>query len=189
MVPSPLWRANLRKGRVIPKSRWVKIRAECFENHGTICQTCGKVETDRKRLSVHEEWEYLTDRKPAVARLVGLKISCWHCHMVEHFGGLGKMVASGELTRRAIDDTTEHFCRVNKVGLDEFKRHLAEAKAEWMRLSQLEWVVDWGEYAALVEETALKREQRRQQREDEWAEANEDQALYEWPYLHSGEPL
>lgn len=186
MVPRSLWCVNLRKGRFIPKSRWEKIKGKAFDQRGLTCQTCGKVETERKRLNVHEEWEYLTDRQPALARLTGLKISCWHCHMLEHFGALENMVRTGELTQRAIDETVENFCRVNKVGRDQFNAHLANAKAEWMRLNRLKWEIDWDEYAAVVKETAQKREQRRQQREEESDEEDEDQALYQWPYLHSG---
>ncbi len=188
MVPGPLWQRNLRKGRFIPTSRWDKIKAGVFDQHGLTCQTCGKVETEQKRLNVHEEWEYLTDRRPAIARLTGLKISCWHCHMIEHFGVLENMVRSGELTQQAIDNTVEHFCRVNKVGRDEFNEHLARAKTEWAHLNQLKWEVDWGEYAAVVEETALKRKQRGRRCEEDRGEEDEDQALYHWPYLHSGEP-
>jgi hypothetical protein len=163
MVPGPLWGLNLRKGRVIPKSQWDKIRTAFFEEHGLTCQTCGETEIDRKRLNVHEEWEYLTTtKKRAVARLAGLKISCWHCHMIEHFGALTNMVAAGELSRQAIDDTIEHFCRVNRVGRPEFDRHLARAKAAWMRHNQLEWAIDWGEFSTLVDETAQRREKGRQ---------------------------
>lgn len=43
--------------------------------------------------------------------------------------------------------------------------------------------------ATLKKEAALERKQRREQEaeEEEWAETNEDQALYEWPYLYSDE--
>jgi hypothetical protein len=84
--------------------------------------------------------------------------------MLEHFGALENMVRSGELTRRAIDETVENFCRVNKVGRDQFNAHFVNAKVEWIRLSRLEWEIDWGAYADVVKETALKREQRRPQR-------------------------
>src|ERR1700738_4583185 len=123
MVPYPLWGMNLH--RMLPKSRWNKIRQELIAERGLKCQTCGKVETESKRIFAHEEWEYETKCAPATARLAGLKLSCWHCHAVEHFGGTGNMVASGELDR-AIKDTIEHFCRLNQVGPEEFNAHLAE---------------------------------------------------------------
>jgi hypothetical protein len=103
---------------------------------------------------VHEDWEYKTKGESGIASLVGLRLSCWHCHAVEHFGATGKMVLSGELTRQAIEDTVEHFCRINGVGRDEFRSHLAEAKAEWMKLNQMKWTVSWGAFEPLVSSVA-----------------------------------
>jgi hypothetical protein len=99
------------------------------------------------------------------------------------------MVLSGELTPQAIEDTIEHFCRVNQVGRDAFEAHCVEARAEWTQLSKLEWTVDWGAFAALVTAAYEKRRAKLERLEEEWAEDHEDQALYEWPYFHSGEPL
>jgi hypothetical protein len=187
MVPAPLWGMNLR--RMLPKSRWNKLRKNLIAECGLKCQTCGKVETESKRIFAHEEWEYDTGRTPAIARLAGLKLSCWHCHAVEHFGATGNMVRSGELTEKAIEDTIENFCRLNGVGHDEFRAHLAEAKAEWIRSSHLQWKVDWGPFTSLVAAAEQKRRVRMEGREEDYAEEIEDMALYEWPYLHSGEPI
>jgi hypothetical protein len=178
---------NLR--RLLPKSRWQKIRIGLIKESGLRCQTCSSTETESKRIFAHEEWEYETACSPAVAHLRGLVLSCWHCHAVEHFGATGNMVLSGEVTAQAIEDTIEHFCRVNQVGREAFDVHRAEARAKWTRLSKLEWTVDWGSFGALVAETDRKRRERQERLEEEWAEENEDVTLYEWPYLHSGEPL
>lgn len=187
MVPAPLWGMNLR-GR-LPKSRWRKIRQGLIQERGLRCQTCGKTETESKHIFAHEEWEYVTTSSPAVAHLKALVLSCWHCHAVEHFGATQNMVLSGELTAQAIEDTIEHFCRLNQVGRDAFDVHRAEARAGWIGLSKLEWIVDWGSFGSLVAEVDQKRRQRRERLEEEWAEDNEDTALYEWPYLHSDELL
>src|SRR5215472_8642607 len=123
MVPGPLWGKNLR--RMLPKSQWNKIRRNAITERGLECQTCGKIETESKRIFAHEEWEYDTGPTPAMARLKGLKLSCWHFHAVEHFGATGNMVRSGELTERAIEDTIRHFCRLNGVRRNEFQAQLA----------------------------------------------------------------
>ena len=159
MVPGPLWGMNLR--RLLPKSRWNKIRQGLIAERGLKCETCGKVENESSRIYAHEEWDYETKRSSGIARLVGLKLSCWHCHAVEHFGATGNMVLSGELSRRAVEDTIEHFCRLNGVDRQTFQAHLAEAKAEWMRLSQLKWTVDWGRFASLVTEADAARRAKR----------------------------
>jgi hypothetical protein len=155
MVPGPLWGMNLR--RMLPKSHWNKIRQNLIAECGLKCQTCGKVETESSRIYAHEEWAYETTRSPAIARLVSLKLSCWHCHAVEHFGATGNMVLSGELTERAVEDTIHHFCRLNQVGREAFQTYLADAKAEWMRLSELKWKIDWGSFDAIVTEAKQKR--------------------------------
>jgi hypothetical protein len=142
---------------MLSKSQWNKIRQSLIDERGLKCQTCGKTETESKRIYAHEEWEYETERAPAIARLTGLKLSCWHCHAVEHFGATGNMVASGELTGRAIEDIIEHFCRLNQVGRDRFQEHWVEAMAQWKRLSQLTWNVDWGSFRSLITEAEQKR--------------------------------
>lgn len=188
MVPGPLWGKNLRK--ILPKSQWQKLRKQVIAERGLTCQTCGKIEVESKRIFAHEEWDYELTCLPAVAHLKGLVLSCWHCHAVEHFGATGNMVLSGELTQRAIEDTIDHFCRVNCADREAFHAHHREAKAEWIRLSRLEWVVDWGPFASLV---VQRRRQAKTVNEDEDEDKDEDEvedmALYEWPYFHSGEPL
>ena len=68
------------------------------------------------------------------------------------------MVISSELTEKAIEDSLEHFCRLNGVGRDDFQAHLTKVKAEWMQLNQLHWQVDWGTFTSLVVAAEQKRE-------------------------------
>jgi hypothetical protein len=146
---------NLR--HVLPKSRWTKLRQQLIGDRGLQCQTCGIDETATSRIFVHEDWEYDTTRSPAVASLIGLKLSCWHCHAVAHFGATTNMALSGELDDRAIREAVDHFCRLNGVGRDVFDAHLEEAKAEWQQLSELEWQVDWRDFGYLVADTENRR--------------------------------
>lgn len=155
MVPGPLWRINLR--HVLPRSQWRKLRTDLIAERGLTCEVCGTAETEGKRIFVHEEWEYATDLKPAIAHLVGLKLSCWHCHAVEHFGATDAMAATGELGEQAVEGAIAHFCRVNGVKRDTFQAHLAQARAEWTRLSRLKWKVDWGRFAGRVAAIEAKR--------------------------------
>jgi hypothetical protein len=59
--------------------------------------------------------------------------------------------------------------------------------AEWSRLSAFEWTVDYGSYAPLIEQRAGAQRRQKGKLDEEWADANEDQKLYHWPYLHSDE--
>lgn len=126
MVPGPLWGRNLRKS--LPKSQWQKLRKQVIAERGLKCQMCGKIETESKRVFAHEDWDYQSTYSPAVAHLKQLLLSCWHCHAVEHFGATGNMVMSGELTQRAIEDTIDHFCRVNGADREAFYAHHKELR-------------------------------------------------------------
>jgi hypothetical protein len=155
MIPAPLWGINLRQE--LGKTRWNKIRKHIIAERGLKCESCSKVETESSRIYAHEEWEYKTKGKSGVASLRGLKLSCWHCHAIAHFGRTRNMVLSGELTERSIEDTIKHFCRLNGIGRDQFETHLAAAETEWMRLSQLTWKVDWQAFKPMVAEAQQKR--------------------------------
>jgi hypothetical protein len=148
-IPRPLYGRNLRK--ILTQTQWKKLRAGVLEERGLRCETCGKEEAESKRLSAHEEWEYDVSQTPAVAKLTEIKLSCWHCHAVEHFGAIGSMALGGELSAQAVDDTIAHFCRLNRVGIPEFEAHALEAFQKHDELSQLEWRVDWGQFAPMVE--------------------------------------
>jgi hypothetical protein len=41
---------------------------EFIAKRGLTCEVCGKEEPEGKRISLHEEWAYATDSKPALAR-------------------------------------------------------------------------------------------------------------------------
>lgn len=143
LVPLPLWERNMRA--VLPKSQWSKLRKAVLERHGLRCMTCGKGEESRK-LQAHEEWLYDESTEPATARLVTILLLCWHCHAVEHWGVTKNLVAQGHLTDRALTDTIEHFCRLNRVGVDDFIAHENQATELWQERSRREWRVDYGPF-------------------------------------------
>ncbi|MDZ4762384.1 MAG: hypothetical protein SGJ21_15075 [Alphaproteobacteria bacterium] len=145
LIPGPLWNFNLRE--FLSPGQWRKLRMQHIEKYGAFCQTCGKDVSARGAAQGHEVWEYDTSSTPAVARLKGLSLACWHCHMAEHWGRLENL--SGTLTR-AVPDTIKHYCNVNGVTRPTWKRDKVRAFAEWRRLSRLEWELDWGEYAPML---------------------------------------
>ncbi len=142
-VPAPLWGVNMRS--YMTKYEWTKFRKGIIAERGQKCETCG-VEVE-SRIQAHEDWEYDVLKVPAVARLKRIALSCWLCHMVEHFGALNMMVRNGELGSEAIDDTIAHFCRLNGVDKKAFEKHHDEAFEVWEKQNGLKWIVDWGPYA------------------------------------------
>jgi len=147
-VPLGLWGINLRK--VMKQTQWRKIRANIIAERGMKCETCDKALEQSRDVKAHEDWEYDTSKDPAVARLTKIILSCWHCHAIEHFGATKNMVAKGQLTQRAIDDTVAHFCKINKATVEEFENHHNEVFARWSEMNELNWVVDWGLYSEEV---------------------------------------
>lgn len=156
LIPKPLYGENLRKE--LTQAEWSAIRKALIAERGSKCEVlnCGKEEADTSRIKAHEEWEYDTTQTPAIARVTGIKLCCWHCHAVEHFGLTGVMTLSGELPN-AFEDTVEHFCRLNGVGRDEFMAHALESFRRTAELSALEWRVDYGSYTAQVDARRAKR--------------------------------
>ena len=144
-VPKPLWNLNLR--HVLTKTQWKKLRELVLAERGLVCATCGKVETEARKISAHEEWSYDTTSSPAMARLASIRLSCWLCHAVEHIGFAHELATSGKAPY-ALDAAIAHFCRINRATRAEFDVHKDAAFAEWHRRNALVWRVDWGDFGA-----------------------------------------
>jgi hypothetical protein len=147
-VPAPLWGKNMRK--IMTQTEWKKLRVSIIEERGMRCETCQKELTESKQVKAHEDWEYDVSATPAVARLTKIQLSCWHCHAIEHFGGVTNMVGGGELSPQAISDTIAHFCELNTATEADFKKHYGEVMAQWNAMNKLDWVIDWGIFAGWV---------------------------------------
>lgn len=148
LVPFPLWQLNMRK--LMSQGQWAKFRKALLEHDGHTCRSCGKVEAESRRLSAHEEWHYAEDAVPATAFLADVSLLCWHCHHIEHWGVTKALVAQGQLTQRAIDDTIAHFCCLNAATMAEFLTHEERATNDWERRSALKWRVDYGPFVEWV---------------------------------------
>jgi hypothetical protein len=149
-IPVPLWGANLRF--MLGRYRWGKLRAAIMDHRGLKCESCGKRMRKRRRVYAHEHWSYLFWKHKGVAILEGIGLSCWHCHAVEHFGVTRTLVAQGILGPRAIKETIAKFCQVNRATRADFERHLRKSMAEWNRLSDKKWKVDWGKFGTLIDD-------------------------------------
>jgi hypothetical protein len=146
-IPVCLFGFNLRK--FVPQKRWLKLRKELIAERGQKCETCGKTVEDSPKLHAHEVWEFSEEPKPLVT-LKRIALSCWHCHMCEHWGQLGALVASGRVHPGAMEDVMAHFCAVNGVAHEAFEPHKDEAFATMRKRTKILWDIDWGEYAPLI---------------------------------------
>jgi len=141
LVPQTQWSKNLR-GQV-RSSVWDKLRKEAYAQAGFKCQICNA----EGRLNCHEIWEY--DEKNLVQHLIGFHAVCSMCHHVTHYGMSSILASRGQLD---IEDVVKHFMKVNDVSREAFEEHLLEATDIWRHRSQFEWVLDYGQWAALLPE-------------------------------------
>ena len=131
-------------------TEWIKLRASIIDERGMCCETCGKKLAASKQIMAHEDWDYDASTKPAVAKLIKIQLSCWHCHAIEHFGGMTNIVSDGGLSMQAIVDTIAHFCLINSATEPDFRQHHSEVMANWDEMNKLSWVIDWGVYSEWV---------------------------------------
>jgi hypothetical protein len=143
MVPLSSWGTSLRNA--LPRSRWDKLRKNIHEKNGQACEICGS----KEKVNCHEHWEF--DEASKVQKLVNLGTVCSMCHHVAHIGRSKQLAAQGYLDLSAVVD---HFLKVNCCDMKTFKAHEKYALATFTRRSNVEWQIDFGEYAELVREHA-----------------------------------
>lgn len=162
MVPEPLWQQNLRNK--LGQTQWRKLRRLILEQRGTICEVCGSNSEGRRYL--HEAWAYdITQENgsAAVAKLRELKILCWLCHAVEHFGRTSQIAASGYAD---LEDVIAHAMVINRITRKQFERHANRARNKWDKLGWLPrwtWRIDFGAYSKMLWEHAIDADQHLQQ--------------------------
>jgi hypothetical protein len=141
LVPKTCWYSNLRTQ--IRSKDWDRISNET--RAARACAVCG---ASGVRLSCHERWEY--DDERGVQRLLGFVALCDRCHGVKHIGRVMRIATEDPRQAHLIEDSIEHFMRVNEVDLETFNAHKTESFALWRKRSCRAWTTDLGEYAQLV---------------------------------------
>jgi len=141
LVPKTCWYSNLRTQ--VRSADWDRISKQT--RAAGVCAICGATGL---RLSCHERWEY--DDEHSIQRLLGFVALCDPCHGVKHIGHVGRVAMEDPRQAHLLEDTIEHFMRVNDVDLETFNVHKAEAFAMWRQRSARDWATDLGDYAGMV---------------------------------------
>ena len=147
-IPKPLFGINLRY--VLRDSGWKAMRRSILSERGNRCETCSKIVEESSDLHAHEEWVYETTEDSGTAKIRRIAIQCRACHDCEHFLMVRMLVRQGRVPKERIQELIQHFCAVNDVGPQVFKRHVLQAKNDWERLSSLSWEVDLSPYSTKV---------------------------------------
>jgi hypothetical protein len=153
LIPKPTWGRNLRKA--LTARGWERISHPVRARAGG-CEICG----GSNRLQCDEQWAYDDERH--VQRLIGLRCVCQTCHNVMNWGR-SSIVAVQEAERypTLLEDLKAHFMRVNGVDASFFDRYLKAASVEHSLRSRHEWVVEYGDYSAIVGQVEAMRADRR----------------------------
>ena len=140
LVPKTAWRENLRTR--MGRTKWNKLRTEVLGSQNHRCAKCG---SDRK-LQCHEIWEY--DDASHIQRLKGFEAVCSLCHLAEHFGLAQNLTDQGHAN---LDEIIDHFITVSDISQQQFDSHKTDAFALWRTRSEIEWELDLGDWASLIE--------------------------------------
>lgn len=149
LVPRSAWWRSLY--RMLPRSKWEKLRQRTLAEQGKRCVVCG-AEGEGVVIVCDELWHY--DDESHVAQLVALRPICRPCSFVKHIGHAGILASQGKLD---LDALVAHFLEVNGCGRGAFEQHREAAFTLWEERSRHDWRVDFGEYAALLPEGARER--------------------------------
>lgn len=143
LVPSPLWNKSLAK--LLPKNKWRSLRESIIDEQGRKCEICGN-STDN--VFLHEVWHY--DDHNHIQRLHELRLVCFMCNRIVHFGFTGVLYQQGKLTDDQLQDVIQHFLNVNQCTEDDFDRHMHEQFDLWEERSRHQWTQNLGQYSYLL---------------------------------------
>ena len=129
-VPANSRLATLAK--LLPRSRWDRLRRRVYRNAGFRCRICGR----EGQLHCHEVWQY--NERTGYQWLRGFEALCRDCHGVKHL----TFTRDDRIRERLL----KHFCAVNRVTRDQVEEHLRSAHQRQNHLNQRSWIINFGNY-------------------------------------------
>lgn len=153
IVPAPCRYNNLRAWLL---TRWERLRDQCFDAAGHVCEICGRVGPKWAPVEAHESWSFDVELgpdscaiEPAVQRFDGLQALCPACHEVKH---IGLAIAKGRGTL-----AVNHLCDVNGWTFPQGQAYVDECFEMWSFLSSIEtWRYDLRVLLARVPKSDLR---------------------------------
>jgi len=116
MEPRPISTWGITLASRLDRKEWDGIRQKVYKDAGYKCEICGSGDS---QLHCHEKWSF--DDRKRIQRLVGFECLCRKCHDVKHFGRSQEVYG-----KEYVEKLKEHWCKVNKKGMVDFRRHEAE---------------------------------------------------------------
>ena len=131
LVPKSSWFNNLRK--VLTKGSWDKIRNDCFDKAGHVCEICGGTGVFGKgkiKVECHEIWEYKENKQI----LKGVISLCTVCHRVKHYG-LSSLRGYENMCIKQLSN-------INNWNYTQVKNHVNYSFDLWEKRSKQNWELD-----------------------------------------------
>ncbi len=129
-IPASSQLASLAK--LLPRSRWNRIRRAAYYRAGYRCQVCSK----EGRLHCHEVWQY--NQQTGYQWFHGFQALCGDCHNVKH------ILFARDYWNRA--KLLRHFITVNRLTSQQAEEYLKATHRLQQRLNQRDWIVNFGSY-------------------------------------------
>lgn len=139
LVPQSCHYKNLRSE--LSKTKWDKLRKECYKKANYKCEICGK-KGNRHPVECHEIWDYNDEEK--IQRLEGLIALCPKCHEVKHIG-LAEM-------RGNFDRALNHFMKTNDLQREDALLYIEAISEIFYERSRYNWETDISIIDSLLEE-------------------------------------
>jgi hypothetical protein len=144
MVPPSTWWENLR--RYLYSGIWDALRKSTYAKYDHCCGICNA----KGKLHCHEIWKY--DDINHIQKLIGLIALCENCHQLKHLYHTSLKVREGKIN---LDKLIDHFTKVNNCSIDDFREYEREVWTEFDERSKYEWIVDYGEFQKLIDQSTL----------------------------------
>jgi len=150
LVPSPLWGVGLRSDKTVP---WRAISSRMRGLAGHRCEICGGSSEGAPSIwktCCDEVWAY--DHEHRTAYLVDLRVLCWWCNAVTHYGFT--VVTSLPHTIQAV---LEHGARLNGLPVDDMHKICALHRHHHAEASRhTDWTIDWDDWQAVFVEAQAR---------------------------------
>jgi len=145
LVPGPLWGQGMRKdGRI----NWTKLSKQLRDLAGHRCEICGGSSEGAPtnwQTCLDEVWAYEYENRTAY--LIDLKVICWWCNAIIHFG-FTHSTQTPATARRALD----HASRLNGLPPDDMQKICMLHLHHHEEVSKhTDWTQDWDDWEAVAD--------------------------------------
>ena len=133
--------------KLLPPEQWDTLRRAVYRRARYHCQICGR----KGRIHCHEKWLY--NEQTGYQWLMGFEALCKNCHDTKHLYFVNSSYRRARLFR--------HFLTVNRLTREKGLEYLKDIYWQQKKLSQRDWIVNYGDYNLRVPPTSSVEQRRK----------------------------